>query len=139
MPMYQMKCPVCENHCTRKLTFSQYDSVKSGDEILPCKNCDKGGMLEFVFAPGSVGFVLRDGVHGGWMTKAAKENKYRGKRKIDMARREKDHVFKNKLVPNLGGQEAHTWGDVQDEVRSKKGDLAASTYDPFVAAEKKAS
>lgn len=134
-----MKCPVCETECTKKLTFSQYDSVKAGDEILPCTNCDHGGMLGFVFSPGSVGFVLRDGIHGGWMTKSGKENKYRGKRKVDMARREKDHVFKNNLVPNLGGQEAHTWKDVQDEVRSKKGDLAASTYDPFVISERKAS
>lgn len=139
MPMYQMKCPVCETECTKRLTFSQYDSVKAGEEILPCSNCPNGGMLEFVFSPGNVGFVLRDGVHGGWMTKASKENKYRGKRKGDMARREKDHVFKNKLVPNLGGQEAHSWKDVQDEVRTQKGELAASTYDSFVAAERKAS
>jgi len=139
MPMYQLKCPACENQCTRRLTFSQYDSVKAGDEILPCTNCDKGGMLEFVFAPGDVGFVLRDGVSGGWISKANKESKYRGKRKTDMIRRERDHVFKNKLIPNLGGAEAHSWKDVQDEVRSKKGELAASTYIPLVAKEKRAS
>jgi len=137
MPMYQLRCPVCDNHCTKKLTFSQYDSVKAGDEIIPCTNCDQGGMLELVFAPGNVGFVLRDGVHGGWISKANRENKYRGKRKIDMARREKDHVFKNKLIPNLGGDEAHSWKDVQDEVRSKKGEAAAATYDPLVAREEK--
>jgi hypothetical protein len=115
--------------------FSQYDSVKAGDEILPCKNCDKGGMLEFVFAPGNVGFVLRDGVHGGWISKANKEGKYRSKRKVDMAKREKDHVFKNKLIPNLGGNEAHSWKDVQDEVRSKKGEASAATYNALVVKE----
>jgi hypothetical protein len=53
-----------------------------------------------------------------------------------MCRREKDHVFKNQLIPNLGGQEASNWSEVRDEVRAKKGVLAASTYDPLVAKEK---
>jgi hypothetical protein len=137
--MYSLKCPACEAHTNKKLTFSQYDSMKSGEEILPCTNCDKGGMLEFVFSPGDVGFVLRDGVHGGWVSKASRENKYRGKRRIDMTRREKDHVFKNKLIPNYKGDEASSWKDVQDEVRTKQGEASAATYDPLVAKEQRAS
>lgn len=138
MPMYTLKCPVCETETEKRLTFSQYDSVKAGDEILPCSGCDQG-MLEFVFNPGGVGFVLRDGIHGGWVSKAARENKYRKGRTAEMVRKERDHVFKNKLVPNLEGQEAHSWKDVQDEVRSKKGEAAAATYDSLVTKESRAT
>ena len=135
MPMYTMHCPACNTEVERKLTFAEYDAVKAGDRIIPC-TCERGGMLEFVFNPGGVGFVLRDGVHGGWISKAARENKYRSGRRSEMSRREKDHVFKNKLVPNLDGKEAHSWTDVRDEVRTTKGEEAARTYDSFVAKER---
>jgi hypothetical protein len=52
-----------------------------------------------------------------------------------MARREKNHAFKTKLIPNLNGQEASSWKDVRDEVRTQTGDVAASTYDAHVAKE----
>jgi len=138
MPMYTMRCPACGADIEKKLTFAEYDSAKAGDTLLPC-SCEKGGMLEFVFNPGGVGFVLRDGVHGGWVSKAARENKYRNGRRVEMARRETNHVFKNRLIPNLEGKEAHSWTDVRDEVRTQKGEEAAQTYEPFVAKERRAS
>lgn len=131
MPMYTLKS-VDGNLVNRRLSFSEYDAVKAGTSQL---HDDEGRPLELVFNPGSIGFVLKDGASGGWMTKVNKESQFRQKRGAQMARREKDHVFKSRIVPNYAGQEAHTWSDVQDHVRSTKGDLAASTYDSHVLKE----
>jgi hypothetical protein len=116
----------------RRLSFQEYDAVKAGEQLL---TDEEGELLELVFDPGEIGFVLKDGQSGGWATKAGKENKYRKARRGEMARRERDHVFKNRLVPNVGGVEAPTWKDAQDEVRRVKGLEAASTYDSHVAKE----
>ena len=121
---------------SKRLSFAQYDAVVEGTQQM---TDEEGKPLEIVFNPGRVGFVLKDGVSGGWASKANKENKYRRARNATMARREKDHVFKSRLVPNYQGQEAGSWTDVQDHVRSTKGVEAASTYDPLVSKERSAS
>lgn len=131
MPTYTFRRPdgaVFE----RKLSFDEYDLVKSGAFQLVD---DQGQALELVFNPATVAFVLKDGPSGGWMSKANKENGYRRDRSGVMASREKDHVFKSRLVPNLGGQEASSWRDVRDEVRRVSGEQAASTYDHHVRQE----
>lgn len=116
----------------RRLTFEEYDLVKSGDfQVVD----DEGQPLQLVFNPTGVGFVLKDGPSGGWMSKGYKEKKYREQRSQVMEKREKDNVFKTKLIPNLNGQEAASWKDVRDEVRSNVGAHAASTYDAHVAKE----
>lgn len=93
--------------------------------------------LALVFDPGdSLGLVMKDGPSGGWASKSMKENKIREARRHEMARREKDHVFKSRLVPNYQGEEAHSWADVQDHVRTTKGVAAAKTYDRLVKASK---
>lgn len=116
----------------RKLTFEEYDLVKAGDlQVVD----DEGQALALVFNPTGVGFILKDGPSGGWMSKGYKEKKYREDRSQAMARREMNHVFKTKLIPNLNGQEASSWKDVRDEVRTQTGDVAASTYDAHVAKE----
>ena len=120
----------------RKLSFDEYDLVKSGSFQLVD---EEGAPLTLVFNPGGVGFVLKDGPSGGWMSKANKENGYRKHRTGVMTRREKDHVFKTRLIPNLQGQEASSWRDVQDEVRRVSGSAAASTYDSHVQAEQTAT
>ena len=117
---------------TRRLSFTDYEAIKAGTKQIT----DEGLNLEIVFNPGSVGFVMKDGVSGGWASKTGKEKKYRASRNVQMARREKDHVFKTRLIPNYQGQEAHNWTDVQDHVRTTKGAVAASTYDPLVTKEK---
>ncbi len=117
---------------TRKMSFIDYEAVKAGTKQIT----DEGLNLEIVFNPGSVGFVMKDGISGGWASKTEKEKKYRAGRNTQMARREKDHVFKTRLIPNYEGQEAHNWADVQDHVRTTKGVVAASTYDPLVTKEK---
>lgn len=118
----------------RRLSFEEYDLVKSGDfKVLDEEN--QALELELVFNPGRVGFVLKDGPSGGWMSKGYKEKKYREHRSQVMGKRERDHVFKTKLIPNLNGQEASSWKDVRDEVRVQSGELAASTYDAHVAKE----
>jgi len=133
MPTYTFKRPTDGAMTKRKLTFDEYDQVCSGRlKVLD----DDGVELEIVFNPGAATFVLKDGPSGGWMSKSFRENKYRKARRQEMTRREKDHVFKTRLIPNLGGQEADRWEDVRDEVRSKMGTSAASTYDSFVAKEK---
>jgi len=132
MPTYTFRRPTDGLMTKRKLTFDEYDQVRSGDlKVVD----DEGTELEIVFNPGAVGFILSDGPSGGWMSKAMKEQKYRGGRSQEMAQREKDHVFKTKLIPNLDGQEAVSWKDVQDEVRTKKGEAAASTYNALVSKE----
>lgn len=117
---------------TRRMSFVDYEAVKAGTKQLTDENLN----LEIVFNPGTVGFVMKDGVSGGWASKTEKEKKYRAGRNATMARREKDHVFKSRLVPNYAGEEAHNWSEVRDHVRSTKGELAASTYDPLVTKEK---
>lgn len=132
MPTYTLK-RTDGTLVSKRMSFTEYDDVKSGKSSLVD---DAGQPLEIVFNPGAVGFVLKDGVSGGWMTKVNKENQHRRERSQRMARREKDHVFKSRLVPNYQGQEAHNWSDVQDHVRSTKGAEAASTYAPLVAKER---
>lgn len=132
MPTYTFKRPSDGAVTKRKLSFDEYDLVRSG----ALKVTDEGGVeLEIVFNPGSANFVLKDGPSGGWMSKAFKEKKYRTVHTGTMIQREKDHVFKTRLIPNLNGVEGHNWKDIQEEVRSKKGEVAASTYQPFVAKE----
>lgn len=133
MPTYTFKRTTDGALISKRMSFTEYDSVKSGESSLVD---DTGQPLEIVFNPGQVGFVLKDGVSGGWMSKANKENKFRRERGGVMAKKEKDHVFKSRLVPNYQGQEAHNWADVQDHVRSTKGVEAASTYAPLVAKER---
>ena len=116
----------------RKLTFEEYDLVQSGSfKVVD----DDGQSLEMVFNPTGLGFVLKDGPSGGWMSKAQKESGYRSRRGAVMAQREKDHVFKTRLIPNLEGQEAESWRDVREEVRKQSGSAAASTYDRHVKQE----
>lgn len=116
----------------RKLSFEEYELIQSGSFRLVDHD---GASLEMVFNPSGLGVVLKDGPSGGWISKAAKENGYRAKRSGVMARREKDHVFKSRLVPNLQGQEAASWSDVREEVRRESGNAAASTYDRHVREE----
>lgn len=133
MPTYTFQRPD-GSQVKRRLSFEEYDLVRSGDfKVLDEEN--QAVELELVFNPGGVGFVLKDGPSGGWMSKGYKEKKYREGRSKVMGQRERDHVFKTKLIPNLNGQEASSWKDVREEVRSKSGDAAASTYDSHVAKE----
>jgi len=117
----------------KRLSFSDYDAVKAGELTI---EDGQGRPLELVFNPGNPNFVMRDGVSGGWISKSSRENNYRRARADEMRRREKDHVFKPKLVPNYEGTEAEDWKDAQEQARSDKGDLSASTYDSLVAKEK---
>jgi len=130
MPMYTFKTPEGELF-TKRLTFSDYEAVQAGDKRIVVES----GVCELVFDPGTVGFVLKDGESGGWASKANKENKWRKGRAKEMARREKDHVFKSRLIPNYDGQEAHTWKDVQEHVRGERGESSAGTYDSLVTKE----
>ncbi len=116
----------------RKLSFEEYDLVHSGAFQV---TDEAGAVLELVFNPAGVGFVMKDGPSGGWMTKANKENGYRSGRAVTMARREKDHVFKTRLIPNYKGAEASSWKEVREEARLHSGATAASTYDHYVSEE----
>lgn len=133
MPTYTFRNPESGETLTKRLKFAEYEAVRSGEQKV---KSEEGVTLELVFDPGAVGFVLKDGVSDGWATKAMRENKYRKGRSQQMAQREKDHVFKSRLVPNYNGQEASNWKEVQEHVRSTKGSASASTYDPLVAKER---
>jgi hypothetical protein len=131
MPTYTFRSPDGALS-SRKLSFDDYDRVRSGAfQVVD----SEGAALELVFDPGDVGFILKDGPSGGWMSKANKENGYRSQRSGTMARREKDHVFKTRLIPNYRGEEGSNWKEVREEVRRVAGDAKASTYDHHVSKE----
>lgn len=146
MPLYSVRCSSCETEGSTKLSFAEYDEVKSGERVLPCE-C--GEQAAIVFNPGDVSFVLKDGESGGWTSKAGKENAYRKRRAEHMRQRERDHVFKSELQPNYQGQETGTWKDAQELARTKTfekvhqehsdaglaktaADESAKTYQPLV-------
>jgi hypothetical protein len=133
MPIYTFKRTTDGAVLTKRMSFSDYEAIRAGTKQVTDEN---GLDLEIVFNPGTVGFVMKDGVTGGWASKTEKERKYRVVRNSQMARREKDHVFKSRLVPNYQGEEAHSWSDVRDHVRTTKGAESASTYDSLVTKEK---
>jgi hypothetical protein len=133
MPTYQIECPECGLVKDQRFTFSEYDKVKSGEETLQCGNC--GCSAQFAFSPGSLGFIFKEGESGGWASKAIRENAYRKKRRKEMARREKDHVFQPRLQPNFDGVETGTWKDAQELARKEKGNASASTFVPLVKKE----
>ena len=109
MPTYTFQRPDGTTF-TKRLSFADYDAIVAGDKKLVDADDNE---LPLVFNPGEVGFVLKDGESGGWASKAMKENKYRAERAQVMAKRERDHVFKSRLVPNYQGQEASNWSDVR--------------------------
>lgn len=133
MPTYTFRRPTDGALASQRLSFKQYEELQAGKLRV---TDDQGEVLELVFNPGNASFVLKDGPSGGWASKAMKENKYRKGRRVEMTRREKDHVFKTKLIPNYKGQEAHSWQEARDEARLQEGDKAALTYEPLVAKEK---
>jgi len=130
MPTYQVECHECGTTRDQRLSYSDYDAVQVGSKKLTCKNCGLEAVIGF--APGNLGFVLKDGESGGWATKSIKENDYRKKRRVEVGKKEKDHVFKASLQPNFDGVETGTWRDAQELARKEKGDLSASTYDSLV-------
>lgn len=139
MPTYSTKCD-CGATGEIRLTYAEYDTITAGTSAIECQ-CGK--KAEIVFNPGDVDFVMKDGISGGWQSKALKENKYRAKHREVMAKREDDHVFKTRLVPNFKGQETGSWKEAQSaasEERRKEGgaqaaQASASTYQPFVGKE----
>jgi len=131
MPLYATRCQTCKKTKDMRLTFTQYDEVRAGARMLPCECGD--GHASIVFSPGSIGFVMKDGESGGWASKATKENGYRAKRREEMARREKDHVFTPHLIPNYDGNDTGDWREAQDLARKERGDEAATTYEPLVS------
>jgi len=133
MPTYAVECQDCGSAYDQRLSFTQYDEVKTAKSLLPCKSCN--GNAQIAFKPGSVSFVMKDGESGGWASKAMKENGYRNKHREVMAKRERDHVFKNSLQANYDGVETGKWRDAQEMARNEKGDAAASSYDSLVKQE----
>lgn len=130
MPTYTFKRPD-GTLLQRRLRFAEYELIRSGDFRME----EAGEPLELVFNPTGASFVLKDGPSGGWMSKANKEAGFRSARGVEMARREKDHVFRSRLVPNYKGQEADTWREAREEARKDSGLAAASTYDRHVRKE----
>lgn len=134
MPRYSVQCKDCNLSGEVRLTYEEHDELRSGAKAV---ECDCGGKASLYFNPGDVSFVMKDGPSGGWVSKALREHKYRKERNQVMARRERDHVFKSKLVPNYNGMETGTWRDAQEEARKDKGDLAAKSYNSLVKRETK--
>jgi len=134
MPTYNIECSGCGEAYEKRLSFTQYDAVKAGAEVIPCRRCNSNA--EVAFNPGRVGFVLKEGESGGWASKSIKENTYRMQRRETMAKREKDHVFKSSLQANYEGVETGTWREAQELARKEKGEASATTYDGLVKQER---
>lgn len=148
MPIYNIKCKQCGQIKERKFTFEQYKQMKERELTVVC---DCGGAYQIEFDPSGVGFVLKDGESGGWVSKASKENAYRANRRQVLTRRERAHVSPKKLVPNFQGQVTETWKEAKDfayqtkydELKGEKGIIAANdeakksatTYDRYVQQE----
>lgn len=130
MPLYSTRCESCGESASIRLSFVNYESVKLGVKTLECASCH--GKVGLSFNPGNVSFVLKDGESGGFQSKALKENTWRAKHRVEMARRERDHVFKTKLIPNFAGQETENWREAQETARKHGNDTG--TYDPLVKA-----
>jgi predicted nucleic acid-binding Zn ribbon protein len=141
MPTYSTRCDACQQAASIRLSFVDYESVKMGVKSLECSACQ--GKVIIQFNPGDVSFVLKDGESGGFVSKAMKENKYRARHREVMAKRERDHVFKTKLIPNYNGMETGTWKEAREEARSETAKehgtsaatLVAQTYEPLVKTE----
>lgn len=148
MPLYSVKCQVCEKTGSARLSFAEYDQAKEGTFQVTCPDPECEGWAEIVFNPGDVAFVLKDGESGGWVSKAQKENAFRAKHNRVMDRRMRDHAPRTRLQPNVGGLMTPTWKDAKevayeqtyDKVKEEHGtDTArqaatesAKTYDPLV-------
>lgn len=132
MPMYSTRCTDCEKSGERKLTFAQYDQIQAGDTQLDC-SC--GGSVELVFNPSDIAFVLKDGVSGGFVSKAMKENAYRKERRRTMTQRERDHVRPNRLQPNFHGRPTSSWKEAQDAAYQSTYDKVKSEHGAKVAAD----
>lgn len=134
MPTYQIECHECGTTRDQRLSFSDYDQVKAGEKPLVCSKC--GLPAKIGFCPGNLGFILKEGESGGWASKSIKENAYRAKRREEVAKKEKDHVFKSSLQANYDGTETGSWREAQEMARKEKGEAAASSYDHLVAGSK---
>jgi hypothetical protein len=149
MPLYTVKCNVCEVQDSQRLTFAEYDEAKAGKREVSCLHC--GGWASIVFDPGNVTFVLKDGVSGGWISKAGKENAFRRKHNVEMSRRQRDHAPRTTLQPNFGGEMTGNWRTAKevaydvtyDKVKQEHGaqvaqqaaQESAKTYEPLVKRE----
>ncbi len=150
MPVYSTRCEGCGAAHDIRLSFEDYDCVRSGTKLLECTACQ--GKVNIEFHPGDVTFVLKDGESGGWASKAQKENKYRARRQRVMEQRQRDHAPRTQLVPNFAGGLAPSWKDAQEAARETaytemKGhgegeqrsiaaaNEAAATYEPLVKSE----
>ncbi len=133
MPLYSVKCQVCEKQGTQKLTFAEYDEVKAGTRDVTCPHCD--GWASLVFDPGNVNFVLKDGESGGWVSKAGKENSFRRKHNVEMDRRQREHARRTTLQPNFGGALTGNWKTARDAAYETRYDEVKQEHGPQVAAQ----
>ena len=133
MPTYQIECLECGSVKDQRLAYSEYDAIKAGTRPIQCAAC--GLPAQIGFAPGKLGFILKEGESGGWASKSIKENAYRSKRRDALAKKERDHVFKASLQANYDGLETGSWREAQELARVEKGEDAAASYEPLVQKE----
>lgn len=133
MPQYSVRCQVCEQQGSQRLTFAEYDEAKAGKLDVTCPHC--GGWAAIMFDPGNVTFVLKDGESGGWVSKAGKENTFRKKHNQVMDRRQRDHAPRTTLQPNFGGGLTGNWKTAKDAAYEATYDKVKQEHGPQVAAQ----
>jgi hypothetical protein len=132
MPVYTFECPD-GTRFTHRLSIAEFKAIRDGEAVLLDEDDND---LRLVFDPGKISFTLKDGESGGWPSRTSKERAYRRQRYEEMGQRQRDHAPRTRLVPNHKGNIADKWADVQDYVRTTKGEAASISYDRLVAKER---
>jgi putative FmdB family regulatory protein len=126
MPIYEYRCPACEEEFERVLKFDQYKDPQD------CPVC--GVVANKLVSETS--FVLKG---DGWPGKEMRVKGQMATRRKKIGTKEKDHVSPKgglALAPNVEGERTESWSDAQKLAASKGKD--ASSYEPVVQKEKQA-
>lgn len=141
-----MTCARCNASTEEILTFAEYDCLEKKEVALPCEAC--GGPKELAETFTEIDVIYRDGMSGGWASKAGKENNYRQKRYSYLGTRARNNHKVSKLIPNFQGEIAESWKEAKEMAYekvseavggglegAKMGQHVADTFTPRVEAE----
>ena len=125
MPIYEYKCPSCDNQFEKKLPFSEYKAPQD------CPSCGHGPANKLV----STSSVVFRG--DGWADKDARVNTQMRKKndRLDKKVEErKRYAPVATLKPNVDGERTDTWAEAKQKAKSKGKDT--KSYDEQVRKEK---
>jgi len=119
MPTYEFMCQACQEPFEKLLRMSEYEQPQV------CPACGSSDTYRKISLSS---FVLKG---DGWTSKDLRAKGQMTRRNNRMGQKMKDHVApKEKLVPNVGGEQVDTWSEAKKLAASKGKD--ASSYDALV-------